>query len=132
MLKASASPAAEHNAKKRARARKPKPVEVAEQDVAKPSIRSVEDGGSPLQAVIRMVPEDDGIAGQVDDANDQAMEDVAYGNDMGLGQGFRECPTRSSLAYLRMMLLTMTCLLSPRIRLSSRESRICCPRLDFL
>jgi len=51
------TPTAEHNAKKRARARKPKP---------------------------------DGMAGQADDANDQAMDDVAYGNDMSLGQGFRE------------------------------------------
>jgi len=84
------TPTAEHNAKKRARARKPKPVESAEQDAAKPSIRSVEDSGSPLQALNRMDPEDDGMAGQADDANDQAMDDVAYGNDMSLGQGFRE------------------------------------------
>jgi len=100
---------AEHNAKKRARARKPKPVEGADQDAAKPSIRSVEDGGSPLQALNRMDPEDDGMAGQADDANDQAMDDVAYGNDMSLGQGFRESLSCPSVTYIRRTLLTFTC-----------------------
>jgi hypothetical protein len=41
-----------------------------------------------------MDPEDDGMVGQVDEANDQAMDDVAYGNDMSLGQGFRESLSR--------------------------------------